>query len=194
MKTETEARAILEPHRWTRPPSYYGAIWPEYYVVGGQHRDSGILDQSNFNVTKQRLTPWNDAEVNALDPAWTTTTASHFLVGWVETIYVLQDAPVELLAEAAEIIESLENYPILDEEDYSAREGEAAEEGIAEAYKAYQRLDVYDGTLSTGTDVKVIEQLITWFSENRSDGLSSSDDTGFYPSDEELTEALEAIA
>ena len=49
----------------------------------------------------------------------------------METIYVHQDAPVELLAEAAEIIESLENYPILDEEDYSAREFEAEEEATA---------------------------------------------------------------
>ena len=131
MKTATEARAILEPHRWTRPRHYYGAIWPDYYAVGGQHRDSDTLEQSNFEVTKQRLAPWADAEINALDHAWTTTTANHFLVGWVETIYVHQDAPVELLAEAAEIIESLENYPILDEEDYSAREFEAEEEAIA---------------------------------------------------------------
>ena len=196
MKTETEAREILEPHRWTRPPSYYGAIWPEYYVVSGQHRDSGILDQSNFNVTEQRLAPWDDTEVNALDHAWTTTTASHFLVGWVDTIYVHQDAPVELLAEAAEVIESLENYPILDEEDYSRREMEAAEAGIAQAFDAYQSpepwLDVYYRTLSPWAHAKVLEQLVTWFSEYR--GLSSSDDTGFYPSDDELTEALEAIA
>ena len=128
MNNQAEASAILAPHRWTRPSSYYGAIWPEYYVIGGRHRDSDVLEQSNFEVTKQRLAPWADTEINASDFAWTTAAANHWAVGWVEHIYVHEDAPTELLAAAADIITQVADYPVLDEEDYSRREMEAAED------------------------------------------------------------------
>lgn len=35
--------------RWTRPPCYFGAVWPAYYSSSvEQHRDSDALTRSNF--------------------------------------------------------------------------------------------------------------------------------------------------
>jgi hypothetical protein len=35
--------------RWTLPPNYFGAEWPDYFSSGvGQSRDSDALERSNF--------------------------------------------------------------------------------------------------------------------------------------------------
>ena len=186
IKTEAEARAVLELHRWRSSSNYGGADLSDHYCVLGRTRDSGLLETSNWEVGL--------AEFKQFDSGWEVFGFGHWAVGWIDELMVHEDAPEAVLILAANIHGQLEAYPILDEEDYSNREHEAAVENITEAYSYLKRLDVYDGTLSTGADVKVIEQLVTWFGENRPDGMSSSDDSGFYPSDEELTEALEAIA
>ena len=186
IKTEAEARAVLEPFRWRSSSNYGGQDLSNYFCVLGRSRDSGLLETSNWEV--------GQTEFKQFDSGWEVFGFNHWACGWIDELMVHEDAPEAVLILAANIHGQLEAYPILDEEDHSNREYKAAEEGIAEAYKSYKRLDVYDGTLSTGADVKVIEQLVTWFCENRPDGLSSSDDTGFWPSDEELEQALEAIA
>ena len=186
IKTEAEARAVLEPFRWRSSSNYGGRDLSDHYCVLGRSRDSGLLETSNWEVGQTKF--------KEFDSGWEVFGFNHWGVGWIDELMVHEDAPEDVLILAANIRGQLEAYPILDEEDHSRREYESAVENITEAYSSLKRLDVYDGTLSTRADVKVIEQLVTWFGENRPDGMSSSDDSGFYPSDEELTEALEAIA
>lgn len=185
IKTEAEARITLEPFRWRSSSNYGGQDLSDYFCVLGRTRDSGLLETSNWEV--------GQTEFKEFDTGWEVFGFNHWGVGWIDELMVHEDAPEAVLILAANIRGQLEAYPILDEEDHSRREYEAAVENITEAYSSLKRLDVYDGTLSTRADVKVIEQLVTWFCENRPDGMSSSDDSGFYPSDEELTEALTAI-
>ena len=186
IKTEAEARAVLEPFRWHSSNNYGGQDLTQYYRVLGRSRDSGLLETSNWEV--------GETEFKQFDSGWEVFGFNHWAVGWIDELMVHENAPEDVLILAANIRGQLENYPILDEEDHSNREYEAAVDNITEAYKCLKRLDVYDGTLSTRADVKVIEQLVTWFSEYRPDGLCGHDDNGFYPSDEELEQALEAIA
>ena len=185
IKTEVEARELLEQYRWHRSNNYGGQDLTQYFRVLGRSRDSGLLETSNWEVGK--------TEFEQFDSGWEVFGFNHWAVGWIDELMVHEDASEAVLVLAANIRGQLEDYPILDEEDHSRREYEAGAENIAQAYCSLKRLDVYDGTLSTGADVKVIEQLVQWFGEHNPDGLSSVDDSGFYPSDEELTEALTAI-
>lgn len=101
-----------------RPTHYFGS-WPGtdgFLLTLAMHRDSDAVDKSNFEVAQTRL-----AEVAATLPAddepdmgWVTThTASHWAVGWIEYIWVC-DTPK--LAEAAlDILNALEDYPVLDD-------------------------------------------------------------------------------
>lgn len=135
----------LQP--WKRPDSYMGAEWPDYFVTPfGVHRDSDALSESNNAVAVAKLreaceaagidpdaplpgTPtakpdslWGWADHNAiLEPE-----ASHWAVGWVRGLYVHKNAPESVLRLADELIDRNENYPVLDEDDFSNREYEAA--------------------------------------------------------------------
>jgi hypothetical protein len=52
--------------------------------------------------------------------------ANHWAVGWVETLYVRKDADSTLLARLDEMIGGLEDYPALDEFDWSELEWDEA--------------------------------------------------------------------
>ena len=56
---------------------------------------------------------------------------NHWACGWIDELMVHEDAPEAVLILAANIHSQLQDYPILDEEDYSRREFEAEEEAIA---------------------------------------------------------------
>lgn len=78
----------------------------------GLNRDSGCLDQSNFATAVTALGGESDTvEVHRF---------GHWACGWFEIIIVKPDTPQFALAE--EIENSLADYPILDDSDFSERE------------------------------------------------------------------------
>lgn len=100
----------------------------------GRHRDSEILDNSNFESATELL--GGESEDNGVIIA----RAGHWAVGWVETLMIHKDAPHELLDKAEELLAALERYPVVDEDDYSEREyeyysnyAEQEQERLAEA-------------------------------------------------------------
>lgn len=99
--------------RWTLPDSYAGAEWPEYYVAYGHHRDSDVLAESNFHSMLRMLGGESDT-VRVIRE-------SHWAVGWVEWIGIHQSDEKSLRA-ADQALAALEDYPILDESDFSERE------------------------------------------------------------------------
>ena len=100
--------------RWTLPKDYFGAEWPEYYSSGvGRSRDSDCLEESNFDAMLQGL-GGESATVQVVRE-------SHWAVGWVEWI-AIHESDEQALRAADAMKERLENYPILDEEDFSERE------------------------------------------------------------------------
>jgi hypothetical protein len=122
--------------RWSMPSHYYGASWPNHYSAGvGQSRDSDCLEQSNFAVMVQEL--GGESEVV------TIVRESHWAVGWVEWIAIEADGTAEsdrALQIADRQVERLEDYPILDENDFSERETEAANQIWKECYSWKERI------------------------------------------------------
>jgi len=78
----------------------------------GQHRDSDVLEQSNFAVIL--------ADLQAIDDRCESVSFGHWGVGWVEEILVPLTGPV---ADAVERwVDALADYPAADDEDLSERE------------------------------------------------------------------------
>lgn len=123
--------------RWTMPDSYFGATWPNHYSSGvGQSRDSDCLEESNFATMLRFLGGESDIV--------TIVRESHWAVGWVEWIAIEADGTAEsdnALKIADEAKARLEDYPVLDESDFSEREMEAANETWKNCFNDSQRLE-----------------------------------------------------
>ena len=114
---------------WKYPSNYFGASWPEFYPVIGHHRDSDLLTESNFETVRKALKAEDAAFGDGLwtrsekQPEVVIVRESSSLVGWVEWIGVREDAE-EKLRLADELAGRMEDYPVLDEDDFSQREEE----------------------------------------------------------------------
>lgn len=122
--------------RWTMPNSYFGEVWPDYYVFLSHHRDSDELTESNYHVALAALEalPEFDGESRF------EVCESHWAVGWVEWVAIHAD-DYEALKAADEMMGRLENYPALDESDWSEREHESATQIWRDCYSAEERID-----------------------------------------------------
>ena len=91
----------------------------DWYVVPViQTRDSGPLDTSNFdNATEMLGGEGDDVEVHRF---------GHWGPGWYEIIIVRPDTPAA--AAASKIESALDDYPVLNEEDFCQREHDEATE------------------------------------------------------------------
>ncbi len=133
----------LEARKWEHPSDYGGFSPDGDYVVLSRGRDSGPAENSNYICAYNELTKlcekFEPPEVDEDDPRdvdwrnrWTERTngwvydfrAAHWACGWVEYLMVRDDAPDEIKQAAGEIVCALEDYPILDDEDFSERENE----------------------------------------------------------------------
>lgn len=130
---------MLEPQnlkRWSMPSHYFGASWPNHYSAGvGQSRDSDCLEQSNFAAMLALLGGESDVV--------TVVRESHWAVGWVEWIAIEADGTPEsdkALQIADEAKERLTDYPVLDENDLSEREQEAANQTWQSCYNEKERI------------------------------------------------------
>lgn len=114
---------MFEPvnlNRWTRPDSYYGATWPDYYSAGvGQSRDSDSLERSNFACMLRALGGESESVIVVCE--------NHWAVGWIEWIAIQQDNE-SALAIADEIAGKLADYPVIDEEHWGELEWNQAAE------------------------------------------------------------------
>lgn len=123
----------LEPYE--RPAHYGGAEFHGYYTVYGVHRESDTLTRSNWRSIIRALGFAAESDVPNFDPRESDdlggpnviiTRAGHPLVGWVDTLRIRTDAPDHLLRTADEILAGLEDYPIVDEDDFSTLEYDEA--------------------------------------------------------------------
>lgn len=125
LETNQEYSNRLNKTGW--PNSYYGD-YPNWYVFLGRSRDSDILEESNFQCALELLGGENE------DTGVVIERAGHFAVGWVEHI-AIDSTNADKVAIAENILDRLENYPVLDEEDYCRREMEQMEEEFESNYK-----------------------------------------------------------
>lgn len=119
--------------KWRRCGNYIGEDYSDYYCITGHSRDSDMLEESNFQSIKRYLQSKN--------VAFEEISASHWAVGWVESILIHESDETGLLI-GDDIAKQLEDYPIFDEDDF----------GIRELENAYEILDdiksMYDGDIS----------------------------------------------
>ena len=100
----------MKIEKWTRSDNYMGETYCEYYVIYSRHRDSDLVDISNFEVILEILGE------DAITPI-----SNHWAVGWVQTILV-HESKHRARIKANQLIKQLEEYPLLNEDDYSARQ------------------------------------------------------------------------
>lgn len=118
--------------RWSQPSNYAGAAWPDYYSSGvGQSRDSDDLEASNFAAMLKDLGGESDTVIVVHE--------GHWAVGWVEWIAIHKDDD-KALQIADRNAERLEQYPVLDEDDWSTREEESAQKIWTEGYSVKERI------------------------------------------------------
>ncbi len=134
---------------WRHPGSYFGYNPEGHIIAAVKHRESSILDESNYAITSQRLLAiamrsswWMKPQIPQLEnmahdgpfsrfnpdetPLLYTFTASCSLVGWIEYLMIRPCAAArELINESRRINEALEAYCVLSDEDYSERQVEA---------------------------------------------------------------------
>lgn len=90
--------------------------WNWIVAPTGHNRDSRILEESNFDAALQMLGGESEAvEVHRFN---------HWACGWLEIIIVDPESPQAGIVDR--MARSLEDYPLLDEDDYSQRQWEAA--------------------------------------------------------------------
>lgn len=118
--------------RWTLPYYYSGETWPDYFSSGfGQSRDSDDLEASNFATVLAALGGESETVIVVRE--------SHWAVGWVEWI-AIHESDETALNITRQLCERANNYPVLDEEDFSRREQEHAEEIWRDCYNDKERI------------------------------------------------------
>lgn len=105
------------PHRiqrWTRPDSYFGAEWPDYFSSGvGRSRNSDALERSNFECMLRDLGGESETVVVVRE--------SHWAVGWVEWI-AIHESDAKALEIADDTRAAMDDYPVVDEDHFSQTE------------------------------------------------------------------------
>lgn len=102
-------------------------------IMSSRHRDSDNLQNSNFDYMVKQLTKLIGEEDDEISRGefsgisnWHIESFNHWLVGWVEYIVVKVYNSDNETTEAFNLMHdfnrAIEDYPVLDEEDYSERE------------------------------------------------------------------------
>lgn len=157
----------------------------QWAIIYTHNRDSGLLDQSNASVIAKAMALFTEGD----EPSVVMETHSHWAVGHIDgfSIRVFDgDGEItEAFRKYHELSEAMDDYPILDESDYSERELEATLENIADAaWRLKKEFILPEGW---------VWQVYDWLSENRSGEVENVDDRGGYPSEEAMREAFEAL-
>jgi len=153
-------------------------------IIYTHNRDSGLLDQSNAAAIEKALEPFTHGD----DPDVVFESHNHWAVGHVDgfSVRVFKDGEITDAFNAChEIYEALADYPVLDDEDYSAREYEATLSNIESAGRSIAR----DYILPD----EWVSEVYEWLSENCPRALENRDDQGGYPTDDELIDAFEGL-
>lgn len=157
----------------------------QWAIIYTHHRDSGLLDQSNAAFITKALKPLSEGD----DADVFFESHSHWAVGHIDgfsiRVFDRHGEITEAFAKYHELAEAMDQYPILDESDYSDREYEATVENIADAaWRLKNEFNLPDGW---------VWQVYDWLSDHRSGEVENRDDQGGYPSEPALREAFAAL-
>lgn len=166
---------------WYRDDIDDKSNWSIFYT---HHRDSGLLDQSNAAIIAKALVPFTEGD----DPDVVFESHHHWAVGHIDgfSVRVFKRGRITKAFQTYhELAERMDDYPILDETDYSNREYESTLENIANS--AWRLKDEFHLPEDWVGDV------YSWFSENNDRAIENRDDQGGYPEEEVLRVAFKAL-
>lgn len=133
-------KTMREEH--SKSAAYWGEF-PDWLIVLARHRDSDVLANSNFECAKKKLKSISksyNADTGEEFENVIVESSTHWAVGWVE--YLIINPNHKGLVESAEDIrERLEDYPILDENDFSEREMNEANDIWRDCYRIKERVE-----------------------------------------------------
>lgn len=148
-------------------------------IVYTHNRDSGLLTESNAHAIAQIMEPFLEGDDLLVEDH------NHWVVGWVAGYSIRvykQDTKNEYTPAFlawCDIQNRLENYPVLDEEDWSARELEACLKNIG--YEGGKFVD------DKYKDEDWVSEVYGLLPDNET---QNSDGRGAYPSEESIATAL----
>jgi len=124
-------KAVSSPTGLDSLSNYAGQLPDDGWgVVVARNRDSDLLANSNFEVALEQLGgEGENVEVVRI---------GHWACGWIEYLAVREGTTDYEIA--LDIHLSLEDYPVLDDEDLSRREYEEAHRVWADCYSASERI------------------------------------------------------
>lgn len=158
---------------------------PEHWaIVYTNHRDSGLLDQSNAAAIKKALEPFMQGD----DPDVLAEHHRHWAVGWIDgvSIRVFRRGRItKAFKTYHELVERLTDYPVLNDEDYSRREYEATLENITDSAWRLK------GEFALPEDWEA--EVYSWFSDHDYAAIENRDDQGGYPEQSQLEEAFAGL-
>lgn len=123
---------------YQRPEHYIGKYWDGWYTGLGRHANSDCLTNVNFEVFLEKVRAASD-KLSILEPnmGWDAQAMEidsvyvvcerHWAVPWIEWI-AIHPSDKGAMTKAAELMESLNIYPVLDEDRWSQREEEEIDE------------------------------------------------------------------
>lgn len=156
----------------------------DWAVIYHCHRDSGLLDQSNAAFIDKAMSPFSDGD----DPDVVFESHYHWAVGHIDgfSVRVFESGRVtKAFRTYHDLAVRMDEYPILDESDYSQREFDATYENLNDAaWRVRNDFKLPDDWQS---------QVFNWLSENNSGELENRDDQGGYPSEVALATCFESL-
>jgi hypothetical protein len=124
--------------------SAYWGERSEWLVVAAVHREAGCLSRSNYRCLVAQLAGDNFKLAGSKGSQTLTDDvaieeASHWAAGWIQYL-VINPANTELVAKAEKLLERIEDYPVLDESDFSELETEEADQVWKNCYRPNDRI------------------------------------------------------
>lgn len=116
------------PTQFDSAKNYCGEHPTGYVVVVGRNRDSDTLTNCNFDVALDHLGGESERPEEGFQ-AVRVARFGHWACGWYELILVHESA-TDKLEIAREILNSLHDYPVLDEDAWSEQEWEEQSETL----------------------------------------------------------------
>lgn len=157
-------------------------------IVYTDNRDSGLIDKSNASAIAAAMKPFVESEQKDIYEESHRHWAVGYVDGYAIRVHPLDEEGVPITDEYTpafekycELLINLENYPILDENDYSHMEFEATIRNIMEVGHNLVKNDAPDGWAH---DV---------YRELPDGEIENTDDRGGWPSEKAVAEALRAL-
>ena len=182
MNIEERAAAMANNYKlfksfsWTDRPSE--GVWCLHYT---HNRDSGPLERSNGAVIAAEMGKQSSDDVSIEHH-------SHFAVGWVDGVAVKvygDDGTVtKAFQKLHELLEKIEEYPILDEDVYSSLENDELTEQMSQCIRHVGR------NFEEKITQDIVDKVDAWIQANRSEAFYEE---RWSLKEKAVDEAMEAI-